>query len=133
MHATFGWWWVMHKGALVASLGLSRDLLHFAIGGIAYVLLHGMMRSHAGAWVALLAIELANEAADAMAAVTLHGAIDWADSASDIALTLLVPTILWTGAVALSVCFPLARRRPPASRRRRAGRRRSSRATALPA
>ncbi len=134
MGASFGGWWVAHKDALVAALGLSRDLLHLSIGALAFVALLAVLRSRAVAWFAVLAIECINEAGDLLAAVTLGGRIAWADSASDIALTLLVPTILCTGGVTLAAWLPAAQRRP--ARRRRAGRRtgqRRARATAVPA
>ena len=130
MGVAFGGWWIAHKGALVASTGLSRDLLHFAIGGVAFVLLCAGLRSRGGAWAALLMIELANELADATAALSFSWDIAWADSAGDIALTMLVPTVIWSWLAMLATWFPAASRRP-ASGRRRAGRRRAT-ATARP-
>ncbi|MEH3045536.1 hypothetical protein [Sphingomonas adhaesiva] len=134
MAASFGLWWIAHKGALVTALGLSRDLLHLAIGGLAFAVLLGVLRSRAGAWCAVLAIELTNEAGDLITGLALSGDARIGDTVSDIALTLLVPTILWSWLVAIDAWFPRAHRRLGATRRRRrAGRRRAARPAVLPA
>lgn len=131
--SAFAVWWIAHKGALVATLGLSRDLLHLAIGGVAFVVLLAMLRVRSGAWLAIAAIEVTNELADLLAARSLDGALLLPDTMSDIALTLLVPTILWSWLAVLDIWFPAAHRPLAARRRRRSGRRRASRTAARPA
>lgn len=104
--------WVASKSAVVAAAGLSRDHLH-VLGGIA---LFGLLfAAHRGrkpgrCWAILLALATLNELFDESASVLLDGTTRLADSLSDTALTMLLPTLLISWALVLVMWFPAAHR-----------------------
>lgn len=61
------------------------------------------------AWLVVLALEVLNEVGDAIDWIGWTGAVNWQETAKDLALTMLIPTF------ALLVCRILRRKKRPAT------------------
>lgn len=89
--------WYQFKLFISHSLSLSMDALHMLVGTIALVVIARLFRvpiSDSRPWFALLAIELLNEAGDTFVERWPDAASQAGESAKDVLLTMVVPTIL---------------------------------------
>lgn len=94
--------WSLAKIALGEELAVTPDALHVLIGTCLFVAAHRLLpfRWRWLAWPGLLAIECGNELLDWLRPAGLEAG--WADSVHDIALTMLLPTLLTLARPALS-------------------------------
>ena len=90
--------WYQIKEPVVQFLGLSRDALHVHLGLAIFVILALLLRrvpnSLVYAWVALFALQTANELLDLYDWYIWTQSLNWRKSAGDYLHTMFWPTIL---------------------------------------
>jgi hypothetical protein len=89
--------WFDLKMLLERSLAFDSDALHVASGVVVQLLTAALLRSSVGRigpWLAVLALELANEAVDLWVEVWPDPAMQWGEGLKDVLLTLALPTLL---------------------------------------
>lgn len=89
--------WFNAKIVFEQSLAFSHDALHSFVGVIVQLVAAAMLRCSVAQWrpwLVVLALELANEASDLYGEVWPNRSEQWGESAKDLALTLLLPTLL---------------------------------------
>jgi diacylglycerol kinase len=89
--------WFEAKTAFERSIAFGHDALHVLAGVVVQLLAAALLRRSVAQWqpwLAVLVLELLNEASD------LHGEVwpdrlnQWGESAKDVALTMALPTLL---------------------------------------
>jgi hypothetical protein len=89
--------WYQLKLFIEHASGISMDALHILVGVILFLLGAQLLRSSVGSfrpWLALLLIELCNEAYDLHVELWPNLGSQLGEGAKDILLTMIVPTLL---------------------------------------
>lgn len=89
--------WYQFKLLLSHTTTLSMDALHLLIGGLATIAIAALLRTSVAnprPWLAVLALEIANEANDLFVERWPSLAQQLGEGAWDIGLTMLLPTLL---------------------------------------
>jgi len=89
--------WYQLKLFIEHTSGISMDALHILVGFVLFLLAARILRSNAGSfrpWLALLLIELGNEAYDLHVELWPNLASQLGEGAKDILLTMALPTLL---------------------------------------
>ena len=96
--------WFESKASLKEALGISEDVLHVHVGLAVFLALALLLRRWRFgvliAWVALIFLQVVNEALDARDWIMWTGDVNWAETAGDFGQTLFWPTVLlllWAG------------------------------------
>ncbi|QDM41001.1 hypothetical protein [Altererythrobacter sp. TH136] len=86
------------KGGLEASLPFNDDTLHVLVGVVLQLCAAAALRTSIATlrpWLIVLALEMANEANDAIQNLDRWGVVWWRECTVDIALTMALPTLLY--------------------------------------
>jgi len=89
--------WYQLKLFIEHASGISMDALHILVGFILFLLAARLLRSSVGSfrpWLALLLIELGNEAYDLHVELWPNLGSQLGEGAKDILLTMILPTLL---------------------------------------
>jgi hypothetical protein len=90
--------WYEAKGMLTQLFGMERDHLHVHLGLAAFffvaILLHRRERNLLYAWLAVLVLQVINEALDARDWMRWTGTINWSEPVKDTVLTLFWPSVI---------------------------------------
>lgn len=89
--------WYQWKLLLQHATGFSMDALHVIVGVVLQLALAALFRTSVGGlwpWLAVLAIELVNEANDLRVETWPAPGMQYGESIKDIVLTMLLPTLL---------------------------------------
>jgi diacylglycerol kinase len=89
--------WYQIKLLVEHSSGVSMDALHVIVGVCAQLLVAAVCRTSVGRWLpwlAVLAIEIINEANDFRIDIWPDWGMQWGEAAKDVALTMALPTLL---------------------------------------
>ena len=89
--------WSQTKTFIENTIGFSHDVLHVMVGVCLQLLFAGLLRRSARSvwpWLMVLGLELANEWVDLHVEVWPQHAIQWAECAKDVLLTMALPTLL---------------------------------------
>lgn len=92
-----GGFWFDHKTAFERSLAFGDDALHPIVGVLLLLVLAALLRRPLASWLpwlALFGLELLNEWADLTGEVWPDRDNQWGESAKDVLLTMLLPTVL---------------------------------------
>lgn len=95
--AAAGTGWVEAKAFAERFLGVSNDALHVIVGVVLHLAFAAIWRGSLARfwpWAMVLALQLGNEAADLAAERWPNPGEQLGESAKDIALTMLLPTVL---------------------------------------
>lgn len=94
---TTGWYWYQAKQFLQRSTGISMDALHVFLGMLALIIFAFLLRRPVSSWLPwslVLAVTLLNEASDLWLEQWPSPGMQYGESARDIGLTMLLPTLL---------------------------------------
>jgi hypothetical protein len=89
--------WLVAKTFIEHMIGFSHDALHVLVGVGLQLLLAAVLRDDMRGWrpwLGVVLLELANEGADLFLEVWPDHAMQWGESAKDVALTMALPTVL---------------------------------------
>ena len=89
--------WYQFKLFLEHASGISMDALHILIGFLIFLAAARLMKRTIASplpWLAVLAMELINEAYDLRVEVWPNRASQWGEGAKDILLTMAIPTLM---------------------------------------
>lgn len=89
--------WIEAKAFVEAASGISHDALHVILGVAVQLLAAALLRSSlagVGPWLVVLALELVNEWNDLAVEQWPSPGQQWGESAKDLALTMVLPTLL---------------------------------------
>ena len=101
--------WAAFKLFIAHASGVSHDAMHVIAGVLAQLILAAVLRRSLASpwpWLVVLVAELANEWNDLMVERWPEAAMQYGEIAKDVALTMLLPTILliaarrWPGLIA---------------------------------
>ena len=97
MVSAWGIDWVQFKLFASHSTGISHDSMHVIVGVVAQVAVAAVFRlslARVWPWAAVLLVELANEWNDLHVETWPDPGQQWGEGAKDIALTMILPTLL---------------------------------------
>jgi diacylglycerol kinase len=90
--------WYQAKVFFQHASGFSMDALHVMIGAVLHLVVALIFRSSVGRWFPLLAVlvlELLNEASDFVVDIWPSASMQFGESAKDVMLTMFVPTLMF--------------------------------------
>lgn len=98
MELTWRNFWFEGKDWVSEALGLSKEMLHVHLGLALFLAaalaLRTRRRGLLVAWLAVAALQAANEALDARDWIMWTGSVNWAETARDTVATLFWPTVI---------------------------------------